>query len=223
MEGITIPVQKLRQAGVSVEVEALAVCPHQFGYDPQNNTLTWGLSGKGILFWLAIGIVGLVWGGGGLAMVIWALFEGHSFHHRVVTCALLGLGFGGTALWILLKSTKVEFEITTGRIRTCGIVGLFEKNYTLADLETIELHIDNAPMQGAVLQFALFGYERLKLDYRAFLQKEDSAAMLRLAVYLADKLNKPLLLKGFPVRACKEFLSLYADLSTVGERQTQNL
>lgn len=217
MDQIVILVQQLKKAQLPVEVDDFSACPHQIRYDAQNDRIVWGISKKGVFFWTLIALAGLWFGGGALAMIVWGLLEGGGFPNRIVHVALVGLGFGGTALWILLKSTRAEFAITSGQIRTCGVFGLFEKVYTPADIDAVVLKIDSLPMQGAVLEFELFGQQRLSTDFRAMLLKEDSAAILRLALYLARRTNKPLILNGTPVNACPAFLTLYAALARLND------
>lgn len=217
MNQLVIPPQKFKEVQLAVEVDDFSACPHQIGYDAQNDAIVWGISNKGIFFWILIAVAGLLFGGGALAMIVWGLLEGTGFPNRIVHVALVGLGFGGTALWILLKSTRAEFAITSGQIRTCGVFGLFEKVYTPADIDAVVLKIDSLPMQGAVLEFELFGQQRLSTDFRAMLLKEDSAAVLRLALYLARRTNKPLILNGTPVNACTAFLEIYDTLAQLNE------
>jgi hypothetical protein len=219
MDQTVIPVQQLKKAQLPVGTEGFSVCPHKFRYDAQNDAIVWGISNKGIFFWTLIALAGLSFGGGALAMIVWGLLEGSGFPNRIVHVALVGLGFGGTALWILLKSARAEFAITSGQIRTCGVFGLFEKVYTLADIDAVILKIDSLPMQGAVLEFELFGQQKLSADFRAMLLKEESAALLNLAFYLARRTDKPLVLKGKPVSACPEFLNLFIALTRLNDEE----
>ena len=219
MDQTVILVQQLNKAQRPVAATDFSACPHQIRYDPQNDTIVWGISKKGIFFWTLIALAGLLFGGGSLAMIVWGLLEGAGLPNRVVHVALVGLGFGGTALWVLLKSTRAEFAIVSGHIRTCGVFGLFEKVYTPADIDAVVLKIDSLPMQGAVLEFELFGQQRLSTDFRAMLLKEDSAATLKLALYLAQRTSKPLALKGKPVNACPAFMTLYAALARLNDEE----
>lgn len=213
MNQVVISARKLKGAQLAVEGDDFSACPHQIRYDAQNDAVVWGISNKGILFWTLIAVAGLLFGGGSLAMIVWGVLKGTGFPNRIVHVALAGLGFGGTALWILLKSTRAEFAVGSGHIRTCGVFGLFEKVFTLADIDAVVLKIDSLPMQEAILEFELFGQQRLSTDFRAMLLKDESPALLNLAFYLARRTDKPLVLKGQPLNACPEFQNLFAALT----------
>ncbi len=163
-------------------------------------------------------MAGLSFGGGALAMIVWGLLEAGGFPNRIVHVALVGLGFGGSACGYPEKLPR-RICHHLRQIRTCGVFGLFEKVYTMADIDAVILKIDSLPIAGSSPRFELFRPTEALRRFPRQAPQRRTAALLNLAFYLARLTDKPLVLKGKPVSACPEFLNLFIALTRLNDEE----